>query len=50
MHYNIFTLHAEIIELYNKPTVPVGNRITNVSGETINFVELNSFLFLEELI
>ncbi len=39
MHQNIFTLHTEIIELYNKPTVPVGNRGTNVSGETFNFKE-----------
>jgi len=39
MHKNMFTLHTEIIELYNKPTVPVGNRGTNVSGETLNFKE-----------
>lgn len=37
MAHDIFTLHAEIIELIEKPKVPTGNFGTNLEGESFNF-------------
>jgi len=34
MYGDVFKLHAEIIELYNKPKVPYGEIGTNVAGES----------------
>ncbi len=34
MKADVFRLHAEIIELYKKPKVPIGEFGTNVAGET----------------
>ncbi|HZK07330.1 MAG TPA: alanine/ornithine racemase family PLP-dependent enzyme [Bacteroidales bacterium] len=34
MHKDVFKLHAEIIELYKKPKVPIGEMGLNVAGET----------------
>ena len=39
MHADVFKLHAEIIELYNKPKVPMGEIGTNVAGEQPEFDE-----------
>lgn len=39
MHADVFKLHAEIIELYNKPKVPIGEIGTNVAGEQPEFDE-----------
>ena len=39
MHADVFKLHAEIIELYNKPKVPMGEIGTNVAGEHPEFDE-----------
>lgn len=36
---DVFKLHAEIIELYMKPVVPIGEIGTNVAGETPEFNE-----------
>ncbi|MDP8233102.1 MAG: alanine racemase [Candidatus Zophobacter franzmannii] len=37
MHKDIFTLHAEIIELAEKPMVPDGEMGTNVEGKSFTF-------------
>ena len=37
MYSDIFKLHAEIIELSEKPIVPTGDRGTNVEGKTFDF-------------
>lgn len=39
MHKNVFKLHAEIIELYKKPKIPIGELGHNVAGETPEFDE-----------
>lgn len=39
MKADVFKLHAEIIELYRKPKVPIGEFGTNVAGETPEFDE-----------
>jgi ornithine racemase len=39
MHGDVFKLHAEIIELYEKPVVPYGEIGTNVAGESPEFDE-----------
>lgn len=39
LEQNIFTLYAEIIELYEKPIVPSGEMGTNLEGDTIDFDE-----------
>lgn len=39
MHADVFKLHAEIIELYNKPKVPIGEIGTNVAGDQPEFDE-----------
>lgn len=39
MHADVVKLHAEIIELYNKPKVPIGEIGTNVAGEQPEFDE-----------
>ncbi|MBU0765630.1 MAG: alanine/ornithine racemase family PLP-dependent enzyme [Bacteroidetes bacterium] len=39
MKSDIFTLYAEIIELIEKPKVPIGEITTNVAGETPEIVE-----------
>ncbi len=35
----VFTLHAEIIELYEKPVVPIGDQMENVAGNIPQFDE-----------
>jgi predicted amino acid racemase len=37
MHNDVFMVYAEIIELIEKPTVPMGEMGTNVEGHTYNF-------------
>lgn len=37
MHSNVFTLFAEIIELIEKPLVPMGEMGTNVDGQSFDF-------------
>jgi len=37
MAHNIFTLHAEIIELIEKPKIPTGDFGTNLVGEAVEF-------------
>lgn len=37
MHNDVFMVYAEIIELIEKPTVPMGEMGTNVEGHTFNF-------------
>ncbi len=37
MHRDVFTLYAEIIELIEKPLVPMGEMGTNVDGQTFDF-------------
>ncbi len=37
MHSDVFTLYSEIIELNEKPTVPIGELGTNVEGESYDF-------------
>jgi ornithine racemase len=37
MHHDIFKLHAEIIELSEKPMVPSGETGTNVEGKSFDF-------------
>jgi predicted amino acid racemase len=37
MHDDVFKLYAEIIELREKPVVPIGEQMTNVAGETPEF-------------
>lgn len=39
MHNDVFTLYAEIIELIEKPVVPMGEMGTNVDGQTFEFKE-----------
>ncbi|NDI98218.1 alanine/ornithine racemase family PLP-dependent enzyme [Flavobacterium sp. LaA7.5] len=39
MENDIFKLYAEIIELYEKPIVPMGELGTNLEGETYSFEE-----------
>ena len=39
MHNNVFRLYAEIIELIEKPMVPMGEMGTNVEGESHEFDE-----------
>jgi predicted amino acid racemase len=39
MHADVFKLHAEIIELYEKPKVPTGEIGVNVAGEKPEFDE-----------
>ena len=39
MHSDVFRLYAEIIELGEKPVVPIGELGTNVEGEEFNFDE-----------
>lgn len=39
MRDDVFRLHAEIIELSEKPMVPIGERRTNVAGERPEFSE-----------
>lgn len=41
MHSDVFSLHTEIIELIEKPTVPMGEMGTNVEGESFEFDEEN---------
>jgi predicted amino acid racemase len=37
MHRDVFTLYAEIIELIEKPLVPMGDMGTNVEGQSFDF-------------
>jgi ornithine racemase len=37
MHRDVFTLYAEIIELIEKPLVPMGEMGTNVEGQSFDF-------------
>lgn len=37
MHNDVFKLYAEIIELNEKPTVPMGELGQNLNGETVSF-------------
>ena len=37
MHSDVFTLYSEIIELNEKPIVPIGEMGTNVEGESYSF-------------
>lgn len=37
MHRDVFTLYAEIIELIEKPLVPMGEMGTNVDGQSFDF-------------
>jgi predicted amino acid racemase len=37
MHNDVFRIYAEIIELFEKPTVPQGDMGQNVEGETFDF-------------
>ena len=39
MHRDVFTLYAEIIELIEKPVVPMGEMGTNVDGQSFDFPE-----------
>jgi ornithine racemase len=39
MKTDVFTLHAEIVELTEKPKVPIGELGTNVAGETVEYDE-----------
>lgn len=39
MQSDVFTLHAQIIELIEKPTVPMGEMGTNVEGDSYSFNE-----------
>lgn len=39
MKPNLFTLHAEIVEMMNKPLVPFGELGKNVAGEQIQIDE-----------
>lgn len=39
MKTDIFKLHTEIIELTEKPVVPIGERSTNVAGEMVEYEE-----------
>lgn len=39
MHRDVFTLYAEIIELIEKPLVPMGEMGTNVDGQSFEFPE-----------
>ncbi len=39
MHSDVFRLYAEIIELSEKPVVPIGELGTNVEGDEFNFDE-----------
>ncbi|MCT4640338.1 MAG: alanine racemase [Bacteroidales bacterium] len=39
MHNDVFRLYAEIIELIEKPTIPMGNIGVNVEGESYEFDE-----------
>jgi len=41
MHSDVFTLYAEIIELSEKPIVPMGDMGTNVEGESYQFDQKN---------
>ena len=41
MHADVFSLYSEIIELYEKPLVPIGEMGTNVEGESFEFDETN---------
>jgi ornithine racemase len=41
MHSGVFSLHCEIIELIEKPVVPIGEMGTNVEGESYEFDETN---------
>ncbi len=41
MHSDIFCLYSEIIELIEKPSVPMGEMGTNVEGESYEFDETN---------
>ncbi len=37
MHHDVFTLHAQIIEVYNKPSLPEGKIGMNAFGEEVSF-------------
>ena len=37
MKTDVFKLHTEIIELTEKPTVPIGERSTNVAGDMVEY-------------
>ncbi|MCC2589803.1 alanine racemase [Chryseobacterium sp. MFBS3-17] len=39
MHQDVFTLHAEIIEIKTKPNIPEGTLGSNLSGEQKDFTE-----------
>ncbi len=39
MHTDVFRLYSEIIELIEKPMMPMGETATNVDGESFEFVE-----------
>jgi predicted amino acid racemase len=41
MENNIFKLHAEIIELYEKPLIPSGEMGSNLEGDVITFDDEN---------
>lgn len=41
MHSDVFRLYSEIIELIEKPVVPIGELGTNVEGETYEFDQKN---------
>jgi predicted amino acid racemase len=41
MENNIFTLHAEIIELYEKPLIPSGDMGSNLEGDVVTFDDEN---------
>jgi predicted amino acid racemase len=41
MHSDVFMLYSEIIELIEKPVVPMGELGTNVEGESIEFDQTN---------
>jgi len=41
MYSDVFQLHSEIIELIEKPTVPIGELGTNVEGDNIEFDKSN---------
>jgi hypothetical protein len=43
MENNIFKLHAEIIELYEKPLIPSGEMGSNLEGDVITFDDENIY-------
>ncbi len=42
MHNDVFILYAEIIELINKPTTPMGDMGTNVEGKSFEAAEMQT--------